>query len=220
MTGVLFFIGFFGACNYIFTLDSPVLRGLSSLLATFTQSACEHYVKVFPAMGVFPILGVTLTFALRTWQLYDRSRPLLYGLLLALAAQVGGMLALSFTETRPVPIGNGIKACVPTSHGRAFALYWIFPAVNLLTITALSLARAVKEAAKAGSTAGPLDQAWQIAFTGYGQVFPVCATIICIVQIVFYLVADEMQRAVSPLKRDPSEAEWTIRRSALRSRAC
>lgn len=108
------------------------------------------------------------------------------------------MLAVSFIETQPVPIGTGVRACIPTSSGDTFVLYWVFPAISLAFITGLSVIKAAKHVNDAsGAGASIADKVWQVAFTEYGQVFPICATGICVVQIVFYLVADEMKRAVS-----------------------
>ena len=150
-------------------------------------------------MGVFPILGVTLIFAIRTYHLYERNKVLLAVMLLAMLGQVAGMLAISFTETQPVPIGNGIKACVPNSSGDLFVLYWILPTVSIGFITVLSLVKSCKLARKYEPKASAMTRVWQVLFSKYGQIFPISVVAICVVQIIFYLTADEMKRAVRQL---------------------
>ena len=152
-------------------------------------------------MGVFPIFGVTLLFAIRTYHLYERNKALLAAMLFAAAGQVGGMLAVSFIETRSVPIGNGIKACIPTSSGDLFVLYWVFPTVNIGLVTILSLAKSFKLVKVTDPSASLVDKTHQVMFSKYGQIFPICVAMICITQVIFYLVANEMKRAVSFLAK-------------------
>lgn len=116
-------------------------------------------------------------------------------LFLAVTQEVG-QLAIAIVQTVPVPVGNGVKACVPTTKGAVFVIYWIFPAITHIFLTIFTLIKAWKMSGNIAGTSVP-SRIWSVVFSRYGLIFPICIVLVEITQIIFYLVADDMQRAVS-----------------------
>lgn len=121
--------------------------------------------------------------------------------------QFVGQLAVALVQTVPVPLGNGVKACVPTTKSTVFIIYWLLPAASHAFIAIFTFIKAwdlaaVNNGSSGASTMAPLSRIYQVVFSRFGLVFPITIVIVEITQIIFYVVADDMQRAVcytSPL---------------------
>lgn len=116
--------------------------------------------------------------------------------------QFVGQLAVALVQTIPVPVGNGVKACVPTTKSEVFIIYWILPTACHFLITIFTFIKAWELAAmntiaSGGNHTSMASRIWNVVFSRYGLVFPICFVVVETVQIIFYLVADDMQRAVS-----------------------
>ncbi|KAK9899743.1 hypothetical protein P389DRAFT_3477 [Cystobasidium minutum MCA 4210] len=178
VTGILYFIGFF---------------------ATFSASSCSNIVKAFPAVGTLPLLGCTLMLTARAYKLWDSNKLLLGAMLLLATAQIIGQITVAVLQTVPVPIGNGVKTCVPTTKGTIFVLYWILPAVAHFFLALFTFIKAWRLTSE-DSSPSIASRIWSTVFSRYGLIFPICIVLVEFTQIIFYLVADEMQRAIlSPL---------------------
>lgn len=110
-------------------------------------------------------------------------------------AQLTGQLAVTLVQTIPVPIGIGVKACIPTTKGSIFVIYWIFPLAAHLFLTLFIFIKSWQlSASSSGFTTFARIQA--VIFTRNGLVFPICVVLVEIAQIIFSLVVEDMQRAV------------------------
>jgi hypothetical protein len=114
-----------------------------------------------------------------------------------ICVQFIGMIVVSITETLPVVIGHGVKACVPTTKSDVFIIYWIVPAAVHLFITIVTFIKAWELTAINAHEVTIASRFKAVLFSRFGLVFPVCIMIVEVVQIVFYLTANSMQRAVS-----------------------
>lgn len=117
-------------------------------------------------------------------------------MLLLATAQIIGQITVAVLQTVPVPIGNGVKTCVPTTKGTIFVLYWILPAVAHFFLALFTFIKAWRLTSE-DSSPSIASRIWSTVFSRYGLIFPICIVLVEFTQIIFYLVADEMQRAVS-----------------------
>lgn len=123
-------------------------------------------------------------------------------MLLFSIVQLVGQLAVALVQTVPVPVGNGVKACVPTTKSTVYVIYWLLPVVNHVFISVITFIKAWELAAISTGSSGAksltlLPRCHQVIFSRFGLVFPITIVIVEIAQVIFYLVADDMQRAVS-----------------------
>lgn len=129
--------------------------------------------------------------------MWDRSTTMAVVLAAFGLAQQAGTLAVALTQTTAAPIFATQAACIPASEGKGYVLYWIFPALSHTVITILTVIRSweLVQAKHSGYSGG--ERLSALLVTRYGQLFPIGIIAIEVFQIIFYLAADEMLRAVS-----------------------
>jgi hypothetical protein len=108
------------------------------------------------------------------------------------------MLVIAIEKTTSYSLATGIKACVATAEqGELYVAYWILPLVAHLFIFSFSFAKAWEVVSFHNPASSVADRAWQVVVTKYGQIYPLLVMVVDLAQIIYFLSASDMQRAVS-----------------------